>query len=176
MGDNIILIGFMGSGKTSVGKNLARKTGRLFLDTDLLIQEEYGMTISEIFAQKGEGAFRKMETELLVRLADSLDHAVLSVGGGLPTIEENIPLLKALGKCVFLDVHFERIWTRIKNDNRRPLVRSGGRNGIRHMYWTRRTGYMAAADLVISINRQTVGQVALQIIQQLGESSEETGE
>ena len=89
MGNDIILIGFMGAGKTTVGKALAKKMGLELLDTDSLIEEQAGVTISEMFETQGEAAFRAAETKMLERLLDRQSRAVISVGGGLPLREEN---------------------------------------------------------------------------------------
>ena len=84
MAGTIILIGFMGAGKTSVGRALERRTGLPLLDTDQLIEEQAGMTISDIFAKKGEEEFRRAETEMLKKLAGREAENIVSTGGGLP--------------------------------------------------------------------------------------------
>ncbi len=86
---NVILIGFMGAGKTSIGQELAARSGRTFLDTDEYIEKKSGMTISHIFDAMGEEAFRKMETEALRDLISTSGSYVISVGGGLPMRAEN---------------------------------------------------------------------------------------
>ena len=86
---NVILIGFMGAGKTTVGERYAKKHGLPMVDTDWLIEERAGMTISEIFAQKGEDEFRRTETAVLQTLLSDTQEKVISVGGGLPLREEN---------------------------------------------------------------------------------------
>lgn len=91
MKENIILIGFMGSGKTTVGNLLAKEMGYTFVDTDELIEKKANMTIGDIFATYGEEAFRSMESELLEELNETLDHAVISTGGGLPLLEPYSP-------------------------------------------------------------------------------------
>ena len=94
---NVILIGFMGAGKTTVGERYGKKHGLPMVDTDWLIEERAGMTISEIFARKGEEEFRKTETAVLQALLSDTQEKVISVGGGLPLREENRKLLKQLG-------------------------------------------------------------------------------
>ena len=93
MGKHVIMTGFMGAGKTTVGKALAEKQKVPFLDTDQLIEEKAGMTISRIFETQGEEAFRKMETSVLEDLLKRNDQTVISVGGGLPLRDENRELL-----------------------------------------------------------------------------------
>ncbi len=119
---NIILIGFMGSGKTSVGVQLARNLGYTFCDTDQLIEKESGRSIRNIFAEDGEEYFRKLETSLIKDLYGSLDRSVLSVGGGLPIREGNAELLKRLGQVVYLKATKETILKRLKGDTTRPLL------------------------------------------------------
>ena len=97
MGKHVIMTGFMGAGKTTVGKALAEKQKVPFLDTDQLIEEKAGMTISRIFEIQGEKAFRKMETSVLEDFLKRNDQTVISVGGGLPLRDENRELLRKLG-------------------------------------------------------------------------------
>ena len=97
---NIVLMGFMGAGKTTVGKRLAKALSCEFIDTDERIEKEQGRKISDIFAEDGEQAFRDMETDLLKRLQDSKDAFVLSIGGGMPVREENRALLRKIGTDV----------------------------------------------------------------------------
>ena len=102
--NNIILIGFMGSGKTTVGIRLSYRMRRVIEDTDKLIEKKEGKTISEIFAQEGEAYFRQAETALLEELGGKLHNHILSVGGGTPVREENRALLKKLGTVVYFRV------------------------------------------------------------------------
>ena len=101
--NNIILIGFMGSGKTTFGKWIAANKKMEFVDTDELIEKENGITISDIFASKGEVYFRNLETDMLNKLLErDTQNCVISVGGGLPVKEENRALLSQLGTVVYL--------------------------------------------------------------------------
>ena len=120
---NIILVGYMGCGKTTVGKNLARICEMAFLDTDELIEEQQGRTISEIFATDGEAVFRDMETQALKEmLKKKKEGFVISTGGGMPVREENRELLKQLGKVFYLKAEPETIYERVKGDTKRPLL------------------------------------------------------
>lgn len=92
--ENIILIGFMGCGKTSVGKRLARRLNYSFTDTDQMIEKKAGCTINQIFDTKGEAFFREMETELLEEMRSSFRQTVIATGGGLPVKKPNRELLK----------------------------------------------------------------------------------
>jgi shikimate kinase len=120
--DNIILIGFMGSGKTSVGVKLANRLGYTFCDTDRIIENECNRSISNIFATDGEEYFRKLETSVIKELYGKLEHSVLSVGGGLPITEGNAELLKRLGQVVYLKTSKETILKRLNGDTTRPLL------------------------------------------------------
>ena len=101
--ENIILTGYMGSGKTTVGKNVAKLKAYTFLDTDEMIVQQQRRSINEIFATEGEQAFRDMETALLRQLIDEKrERIVLSTGGGMPLRAENRQLLSKLGKVVYL--------------------------------------------------------------------------
>jgi shikimate kinase len=119
---NIILIGFMGAGKTSVGKELAELLGFNFLDTDQLIEDKNGEKITKIFEEKGESFFRAEEKEVLQNLIDK-KRFVLSTGGGIWLDKENRERLIELGWCVWLKVSAETAWQRISpNLSQRPLL------------------------------------------------------
>ena len=120
--NNIILVGFMGSGKTSVGKALAKRMGYYFLDTDARIEQEEQQTIPAIFDTKGEAYFRDRETLLLNSFLTSLGDTVLSTGGGIPIREQNRELLKRLGFVVFLKASDDTIIRRLRGDTSRPLL------------------------------------------------------
>ncbi len=122
MKHNIILIGFMGSGKTSVGERLAKKLSYHFRDTDRLIEQKAGDTINHIFAVHGEEYFRGLETDLLKELKSSLEHTVLSTGGGLPLREMNSSLLKEMGFVVYLKATGQTTLQRLAGDTTRPLL------------------------------------------------------
>ena len=107
--NNIVLIGFMGSGKTTFGRWVSRRHNRKFYDTDEYIEKKQNTTISEIFATKGEEAFRDMETETVKELSDTLDNCVISVGGGLVLREVNRELLRKLGTVVYLKASEEEL-------------------------------------------------------------------
>ena len=122
MKHNIILIGFMGSGKTSVGERLALKLSYEFKDTDRFIEQTVGDTISNIFKQKGEEYFRTLETNVLQELKNTMHHTVLSTGGGLPVKELNAKILKESGYVIYLRTSKEITIKRLKGDKTRPLL------------------------------------------------------
>jgi shikimate kinase len=119
--ENIVLVGFMGSGKSSVGRLLARKLRFQFLDTDRLVEERARMPIPEIFRQHGETYFRERETAVLESLLGKHRH-VLATGGGIVTQPRNIELLRQLGLVVLLKADPEEIFRRVSRNKDRPLL------------------------------------------------------
>ena len=145
--NNIVLCGFMGSGKTVVGKELAKIMGRKFIDTDELIEKEQGMAIKAIFAARGEDYFRELEYEVCKKTAE-MKNCVISTGGGALTFERNAQALKAGGKVVFLDASFETICQRIGTSSNRPLFQDLEK--AKQLYDERKDKYFAAADYVVN--------------------------
>lgn len=150
---NIVLIGFMGSGKTTVGIRLSYKWKRPFLDTDKLIECREGRTISEIFAAEGEEYFRTLETELLKELSLKIHNQILSVGGGTPLREENRNFLKQIGTVVYLRVRPQTVYERLKGDTTRPLLQGEDPlSKITELLDKRWRLYEEAADLIIDVD------------------------
>lgn len=144
---NIVLCGFMGSGKTVVGNELSKIMGRKFVDTDELIEQEQGVAIKAIFATHGEDYFRDLEFECCKKVSE-LKNCVVSTGGGALTFERNVEALKNNGKIVFLDASFNVICDRIGNSNNRPLFQD--REKARALYDERKSKYLHAADYVVN--------------------------
>ena len=144
----MIFTGFMGAGKTSAGQFYAKWYHMPFIDTDQEIEKEAGMAVSQIFAEKGEETFRKLETQCLEKLLKTTEGAVISVGGGLPLREENRTLLKKLGLVVYLDVSPETVYRRIGADvSSRPMLHSDDVPGrIRSLLEQRRPLYLKASS------------------------------
>ncbi|MDR1668048.1 MAG: shikimate kinase [Bacteroidales bacterium] len=119
----IFLTGFMGSGKSTIGRRMSEIVGFDFWDTDRLIEQEQGKTVSEIFAELGEDAFRRLEHNLLLSLA-ARDFAVVSTGGGMPCFHQNMDLMLHCGKVVYLKTHPETLARRLmRSQTERPLIR-----------------------------------------------------
>lgn len=152
--ENIILTGYMGSGKTTVGKKVAAFKQYTFVDTDEMIEQQQHRSISEIFAAQGEQAFRDMETELLRHLiAEGRERLVISTGGGMPLRAENRQLLARLGKVVYLKASPATIYNRIKEDTTRPLLQcEDPRKRIGEMLASREPLYEEGAALTIDVN------------------------
>jgi len=117
----IALWGFMGSGKTSVGKALAQKLNYEFVDTDELVAQRFGKPIPQIFAEDGEAAFRRMETQVLSELIQR-QRIVLATGGGMPTVPENLALLRLNALNFYLRVPVEVLYERLATAQDRPLL------------------------------------------------------
>ncbi|WP_449240706.1 shikimate kinase [Desulfoscipio gibsoniae] len=124
MNKNIILIGFMGTGKSSLGRRLARRLGYKFVDTDSAIEEITGKTVEQIFRKDGEIRFRS-EEKLLVRKLSGQSGLVVATGGGMVLEQENVDLLKQNGVLICLRAEPEVILKRVKNKKRRPLLSRG---------------------------------------------------
>ncbi len=168
MKNNIILIGYMGCGKTSLGKKLSYKERIALLDTDKMIEQKQGMTVSEIFDEKGEGAFRMMETECLKEIMGYSEKYVISVGGGLPVKEENRELLKELGSVVYLRAKPDTIYERLKNDTSRPLLRGDDPKGkIESMIKQRDPVYEMAADCIVDVDEKGYEVITGEILEAL---------
>ena len=174
MKNNIILIGFMGSGKTSVGIRLSYFLKQTMIDTDKWIERCQQMSVSDLFALKGEEAFRamefrrvlfrSMETDCLKELIRTVDQQIISVGGGLPMREENHGLLKILGKVVYLRVTPEVVYKRLKSDTTRPLLQvENPMERIRELLGVRAPVYEACADVVVDVSDKTFEQIIKEI-------------
>lgn len=158
--DNIVLCGFMGSGKTVVGKELAKILGVKFVDTDELIEKEQGVAIKAIFAIHGEDYFRDLEHEVCKKISE-MKGVVVSTGGGAMTFERNVEAVKQGAKIVFLDASFDVICERIGDSTTRPLFQD--REKAKKLYDERKEKYLSAADFVINGDmgaRKTAMQIA----------------
>lgn len=167
MKSNIILIGYMGCGKSTVGRKTANILSMPFLDTDQWIEEKEGITISELFATKGEAYFRELETECLKELLKNVNlPTIISVGGGLPVREENQRLLKQLGQVIYLKAAPDTIYERLKGDSTRPLLQTENPlQKIRDMLFDREEKYLAAAEKVISVDGKSVMEIVGEIVE-----------
>lgn len=121
---NIVLTGFMGSGKTTIGKLIAEKLDIELIDTDSEVIKEFSMTIDKIFEVHGEKKFREVETRVIERVS-KLENVVISTGGGVVLNPENVKLLRENGVIYFLYASAESILKRLKDDDTRPLLKSG---------------------------------------------------
>jgi len=155
---NIVLIGFMGSGKSSVASKISSISDYEFIDTDFLIEKKSKLTISEIFKIFGEKYFRELEREVINELLSNKKKLVIATGGGLPCYFENINKLKTLGKIFFLNVSKKILLKRILNDNKRPL------RFTQNLFEKRQHYYTSLADYVISCDTKSIGDIAEEIL------------
>lgn len=165
MKDNIILIGFMGSGKSTTGRQLAKKLSYEFCDTDALIEERAKKKISDIFAENGEEYFRKLETETIEDMLDTVAKTVISPGGGLPLRECNAKILNKLGYVVYLKINKATVLKRLAGDTTRPLL-SGDHveQKIEQLLDYREPLYEIASNLTIIGDHKNVDEIVEEII------------
>ena len=164
-GDNVIaLIGFMGAGKSAVGRELSRRIGWPRHDTDELIREQFGVSIPDIFARHGEPAFRDAETALLKKLRRGIAGIVVT-GGGIILRTENVQLLRGMGRSIWLDADEEVLWQRVSKHSTRPLLQTPDpRARFAELLRERLPLYQSAADYRINTTINSIAQVTDEII------------
>ena len=168
---NIVLVGFMASGKTAVGRRVARRLGYSFLDTDQLIEAEIGCSIAKLFEEKGEEAFRRLESAVAENLHQLKNH-VISTGGGILTQPDNLERLRRAGLVTFLNADQEEIIERLQRDTRRPLVQGGDVRTKVTTLLAERLAMYAKSDVVIDTKALSVNQVSSLVIRALCERTE----
>jgi shikimate kinase len=157
---NLVLVGFMGSGKSSVGREIARRWGFRFIDTDTAIRQKFGKSIPDIFASFGEPLFRDEENQALQNLQNT-DQAVIATGGGIVLQPRNHPLLRSLGVVVWLTASEEVIWERVSRNQNRPLLKTPDpRTTISTLMSTRYPLYRSLADIIVETSGLTHQEVA----------------
>jgi shikimate kinase len=162
---NLALIGFMGTGKTTVGRQAAELLHFDFLDTDELIQSSTGRTIAEIFSREGEPAFRALERKVVNELG-ARGRTVISTGGGLPTNLENLNALKTHALVICLWASPDKIWERVNQQTHRPLLQGADpRQKIRDLLAEREPFYRQA-DVLVNTDIRSIREVAQQIVHQ----------
>lgn len=160
----IYLVGFMGSGKTTIGRELAVRIEAPFFDLDELIESAEKLSIREMFAQKGEPYFRKRERDLL-RSTRHLESAVIATGGGTFTFDENIQFIQSEGLSVYLSAPYALLRTRIGVKDDRPLFRD---DVSTHELYTNRIRYYRMSDLTIDIREdETPSEVVERLVLEL---------
>jgi len=161
---NIILIGFMGVGKTEIGKLLAKKLKMTYVDTDAVIENEQGTTINDIFSKKGEESFRDMETALIGKLA-KIDGHVVATGGGMILRPDNVKKLKGIGPLVLLWADPDTVYERVKDSGGRPLLNVEDQKAkIKEILKFRAPIYKGIADLEVDTSRLSPEEASNRII------------
>ena len=181
MAGNIVLCGFMGCGKTTVGKRVAKLMKRSFCDLDQYIEQKAGMTISEIFAEHGEAAFRQMEKEAVKEISKAGD-MVVACGGGTVLRQENVDAFHENGSLILLlDVPLHVLQERLKTDTTRPLLQRPNRNKvIADLYRQRIDKYRRAADVTVRatapfwIVAKKVAAIGARLLENPSENAEKT--
>ncbi len=161
--ENIVLIGFMGSGKSTVGRLVAKRSSRYFLDTDTLIELQEGMSVTSIFEERGESFFRNLEYRCAQWLAACVSGAVVSTGGGMPSVAA--AELKRIGTIVYLKLPFEKILERLSTQERvlRPLFFD--KESAEALYMEREKIYASQADITIDASA-SIDRLADEILEQ----------
>ncbi|MCC6849716.1 MAG: shikimate kinase [Deltaproteobacteria bacterium] len=168
-GRAVVLMGFMGTGKSEVGRRLAQRLGRSFVDTDHAIEERAGKRVAAIFADDGEAAFRRLEREAVADAA-SRGGVVIAVGGGAVLDPENVRRLRDSGVLVHLTARPEIIVRRVGDGGGRPLLRDDPRAAVTRLLAERGPAYAAVADVTIDTSERNAGQVVEEIQQALERS------
>jgi len=157
---NLVLIGFMGCGKTALGRWISQNVNMSFYDTDEYIVSKQNREIVDIFATDGETFFRDLETEAIKEMSEKITDSVISVGGGLPLREENRELLKKLGIVVYLRATQDTLVKRLDNDTKRPLLAGKDIRGkINELMIQREQIYETTAQIIVDTDDRSFGQI-----------------
>ena len=170
----LILVGYAGSGKSSLAKRLAKALGVGYVDTDTLVEQSVGATIADIFHYEGEEYFRRSEREVLERLASEQYEGIVATGGGLPTWEDNMERLKSIGTTIYLQRSPEQILSRLSAYGRekRPMFRGKSDEELlefMHKHLTEREPYYLMAEIVVDCNAMSDDAVVQYIIERIKE-------
>ena len=164
---NIILCGFMGCGKSTVGKSLSQKLGYDFIDLDEFIENLQKMTISNIFEKYGESGFRKLETEAISEITKS-KNCVISLGGGAVLNPENVDIIKSNGKLFFLNISANEVYNRLKDDTSRPLLQTDDKlTAITTLLSKRLPIYESVADVKIDVDSKNTEDIVKEIVKNI---------
>ncbi len=164
---NLILVGMMGSGKTTMGRALARQSGKSFVDSDEEIQRRTGVTIPHIFDIEGENGFRQRESAVIRDLAER-DDTVLATGGGAILAKQNRELLRHNGIVIYLKASVHDLWQRTRHDRSRPLLQTGDPYAkLTELFQQRDPLYREVADIVIQSGKQSAQALMLQVVDEI---------
>ena len=162
---NVLLVGFMGAGKSICGRVLARRSGRCFVETDDMIVARDGRSIPEIFETDGEERFRQLEADAVEALRLKTDD-VIATGGGLPCREGRMDVLKSLGTVVWLDGDIRELYERARRGGERPMLQGRSPAEVEALY-QRRTAYYRQAHLAIDTTGLGVDEVVGRLLRAL---------
>jgi len=168
---NIFLVGMMGAGKTTLGKALARRLGREFVDTDKVLVERTGVSVSTIFEIEGEEGFRRRESAVLAELAER-DDCVVATGGGAVLSPDNRRLMHDNGTVVYLRARLDSLWERTRQDTSRPLLRTPDpRATLADLLEKRDPLYREAAHITVDTGFQSAATLVTRVVTALAEHS-----
>jgi shikimate kinase len=160
----IVLVGMMGCGKTTVGKRLAQRLGRPFIDSDKELEARCGVSVATVFDLEGEPGFRKRESALLLELL-AMPDLVLATGGGVVLAPANRQALHDLAQVVYLRASLPELWSRLRNDKQRPLLATANpRQRIAELLQFREPLYEQTAHLQVLTGRQPVDKVVGEVL------------
>ena len=164
---NLVLIGFMGTGKSTVSDYFHAQYNMDVIEMDQIIAQREGMSITDIFNRHGEEYFRDLEPALLVEM-QSRKGVVLSCGGGVPMRERNVVEMKKIGRVILLTADPQTILDRLKEDHSRPLLENNKNiDFVRGLMDSRRAKYEAAADIIIHTDGKTVEEIGNEILEKV---------
>ena len=167
-GDNLFFIGFMGAGKTTVGRAVAQMLGRPFFDTDHEIEARCGVRIATIFELEGEEGFRQRESRMLDELTRR-SGIVLATGGGAVLRPENREMLRTRGRVIYLDATLAELWRRTRRNRNRPLLQTENpRARLEALFCERDPLYREVAHVVMPAHGGSIAQAAESVLMQLG--------
>jgi shikimate kinase len=166
----VFLVGMMGAGKTTAGRQLAKRLGKTFYDADREIEARTGVSVAVIFDIEGETGFRKREAEIIEQLS-AVDDIVLATGGGAVLDPRNREHLRSRGFVIYLHALPPVLWQRTRSDKTRPLLWGGDpRERLESLYAVRDPLYRDVADLVVETGRQGIGPLLSQVLMRLDEA------
>ena len=164
---NLILVGMMGSGKTTMGKALAKHLGKSFVDSDEEITKRTGVTVPHIFDIEGEAGFRLRETSAIRDLVCS-DNMVMATGGGSVLAEENREMLKRNGIVIYLKASVHDLWQRTRHDRNRPLLQTKDPHAkLTELFQQRDPLYQQVSDIVVQSGKQSVNVLMLHLMEKI---------
>ena len=171
-GNHIFLIGFMGTGKTTIASCFSKKNSMEMVEMDEIIEKREGKSVFDIFLENGEEYFRDLETEVLKELCVQ-DNKIVSCGGGVVLRKENVSVMKRSGTIVLLTASPQEIFERVKNDNKRPLLAGVGNvEAIKELMNERKARYEEAADITVYTDGKSVGEISEELIGELKRAKE----
>lgn len=161
----VYLTGYMGSGKSAIGKRVSFATKLPFYDMDTEIEKKMQMPIPEIFAKYGEAYFREVETEVLRSFRD--EYCIIATGGGVAMKAENKEIMRKTGLVFYLNAPFKDIWCRISTDSNRPIVQKSSKKELEELYMKRKIDYLSSAHFKVETEHRSLRDITSYIAFQI---------